>query len=171
MLDVTPVLRPVELLAARQRDGATNGLLLMAEDLGGADFHTILDAFNDRWVSTARFFGTDVLVELLQAAGDWTSDIYESVDLAGPCEPVFFFGSTGEASPYWQAIAREFMERWVHHSQILRALGRPSLADEVMVRTGVDVVAAAAGVGASFDDGRWSIGPRGSDRPCRWRTS
>jgi hypothetical protein len=72
---------------------------------------------------------------------------------------VFFFGSAGELSPYWQAIAREYVERWVHHSQILRAVGSASLADERFVRTGVEVVAAAARADASFDDGQWSIGP------------
>jgi hypothetical protein len=51
------------------------------------------------------------------------------------------------------------MERWVHQSQIRRAVGRPSLADEQIVRTGVEVVAAAAGAEPSFDGGEWSIGP------------
>ncbi len=145
-------------LLSRQRDQATNGLALVAEEMAGADFRTILDVFNDTWVSTARFFSTAVLVDLLRVVGDRTADFYESVDLAAPCEPVFFFGSTGEPSPYWQAIAREFVERWVHHSQIRRALGQASLANEQFVRSGVDVVAAAAGVEAMQDDGRWSIG-------------
>ena len=146
-------------LLSRQRDAETNGLLLMAEDLPGADFRTLLDAFNDGWVSTARFLSPTVLIELLRDAGDRTADFYESVDLNAPCEPVFFFGSQGELSPYWQAIAREFVERWVHQSQIRRALGRPSLAEERFVRTGVDVIAAAAGVEPSVDGGQWSIGP------------
>jgi uncharacterized protein (TIGR03083 family) len=146
-------------LLSRQRDSATNGLLLMAEEMPGADFAAILDAFNDRWVSTVRFVSTELLVDLLAVSGDRTAAFYESVDLAAPCEPVFFFGSTGELSPYWQAIAREYVERWVHHSQILRALGSPSLAEERFVHTGVEVVAAAAGADASFDDGQWSIGP------------
>src|SRR5262245_24182077 len=101
-------------LLSRQRDHATNGLLLTAEDMPGADFRTILDAFNDGWVATARFFGPRTLIDLLQASGEWTADFYEAVDLTSPCEPVFFFGSTGEPSPYWQAIARELVERWVH---------------------------------------------------------
>jgi uncharacterized protein (TIGR03083 family) len=145
-------------LLARQRDRSTNGVLLMAEEMPGADFRTILDAFNDRWVSTARFFSAEVLVDLLRVSGDRTAEFYESVDLEAPCEPVFFFGSTGEQSPYWQAIAREFVERWVHHSQILRALGQPSLADARFVGTGVEVVASAAGVDSEFLDGVWSIG-------------
>lgn len=145
-------------LLSRQRDQATNGLLLVAEEVAGADFPTILDLFNDTWVSTARFFSAAVLVDLLLVVGDRTAEFYESVDLEAPCEPVFFFGSTGEPSPYWQAIAREFVERWVHHSQIRRALGQASLANEQFVRTGVDVVAAAARVEAMQDEGQWSIG-------------
>jgi uncharacterized protein (TIGR03083 family) len=146
-------------LLSRQRDGATNGLLLTAEELPGADFPTLLDAFNDGWVASARFFGVPLLIDLLRTSGDDTAVFYESVDLEAPCEPVFFFGSTGEPSPYWQAIAREYVERWVHQSQILRALGRPSLADDRFVGAGAEVVAAAAGVQAAVDDGRWSIGP------------
>jgi uncharacterized protein (TIGR03083 family) len=145
-------------LLSRQRDQATNGLLLVAEEMAGADFRTILDLFNDTWVSAARFLSAAVLVDLLLVVGDRTAEFYESVDLEAPCEPVFFFGSTGEPSPYWQAIAREFVERWVHHSQIRRALGQASLANEQFVRTGVDVVAAAARVEAMQDEGQWSIG-------------
>jgi hypothetical protein len=131
----------------------------MADDLPGADFRTLLDTFNDGWVATARFFSTALLVELLRFSGDRSADFYESVDLDAPCEPVFFFGSSGEVSPYWQAIAREYVERWVHQSQIRRAIGRPSLAEERFVRTGVDVVAAAARVEPGFDGEVWSVGP------------
>jgi uncharacterized protein (TIGR03083 family) len=145
-------------LLSRQRDGATNGLILVAEEMPGVDFRTLLDTFNDRWVASARFFSPAVLVALLRASGEDTAAFYESVDLAAPCEPVFFFGSAGELSPYWQAIARELVERWVHHSQILRALGRPSLADEELARTGADVVAAAAGVEAAVRGDEWFIG-------------
>ena len=52
-------------LLSRQRDQATNGLLLVAEEMAGADFRTILDLFNDTWVSAARFFSAAVLVDLL----------------------------------------------------------------------------------------------------------
>jgi uncharacterized protein (TIGR03083 family) len=145
-------------LLSRQRDGATSGVLLMAEHMAGSDFRTILDAFNDGWVSTARFFSTALLVDLLRVSGEQTADFYESVDLDAPCEPVFFFGSAGESSPYWQAIAREFVERWVHHSQIRRALGQPSLADDEFLRAGVEVIAAAARVESACDEGVWSIG-------------
>jgi uncharacterized protein (TIGR03083 family) len=145
-------------LLSRQRDAAPNGLLLLAEELPGTDFRTLLDTFNDRWVATARFLSPGMVIDLLRDSGEHTAAFYETVDLAAPCEPVFFFGSNGEVSPYWQAIARELVERWVHQSQIRRAIGLPSLADEQIVRTGVDVVAAAARADASQDGGVWSIG-------------
>jgi len=146
-------------LLSRQRDEATSGVLLQAVEMPGEDLRAILDAFNDRWVATARFLSPAVLVELLRLSGDLTAAFYEEVDLSAPCEPVFFFGSTGEVSPYWQAIARELVERWVHHSQIRRALDLPTLADEDLVRTGVAIVAAAAAVEPSHHDGRWAVGP------------
>jgi uncharacterized protein (TIGR03083 family) len=146
-------------LLSRQRDGAPPGVVAVAAELPGAEFRTVLDTFNDRWVAASAFFSTTVLVELLELAGEWTEAFYRSVDLRAPCEPVFFFGSTGEVSPYWQAIAREYMERWVHHSQIRRALGLGSLAGEPFVPVGIAVAAAAAGVDATSSDGRWSLGP------------
>lgn len=110
-------------LLSRQRDRAENGLLAVAAELPGADFRTILDSFNDRWVAAAGFLSTDLLVELLRLTGEWTAAYYDEVDPSAPGEPVGFFGSPGEPSPFWQAIAREFVERWVHHSQVRRAVG------------------------------------------------
>jgi hypothetical protein len=72
------------------------------------------------------------------------------------------FGADGRSSPFWHAIAREYMERWVHHSQIRRALGIGSLADDPFLRVGVQVAAAVAGVEAelpSEPDGDYVIGP------------
>ena len=42
-------------LLSRQRDRAVQGLVYMADELPGADFRTLLDAFNDKWVATAQF--------------------------------------------------------------------------------------------------------------------
>ncbi|HEX4820114.1 MAG TPA: maleylpyruvate isomerase N-terminal domain-containing protein [Acidimicrobiales bacterium] len=135
------------------------GLVLETENLPGADFRVLLDAFNDRWVAANRFLSTDVLLELLRLSGEWTSAYYEAVDPRAPCEPVGFFGSTGEPSPFWQAIAREYMERWIHHSQVRRALSLSSLADEPFVSVGAAVAASSAGVEAILNDGVWTIGP------------
>src|SRR5688500_7186009 len=117
-------------LLSRQRDAAENGLFQLAVTMPGADFRTLLDAFNDRWVTAASFLSPVLVVELLRIAGDWTADYYEAVDLDAPGEPVGFFGGGGPdgTSPFWQAIAREYVERWAHHSQLRRAVGQGSLS-------------------------------------------
>jgi uncharacterized protein (TIGR03083 family) len=118
-------------LLSRQRDGAPPGVLSVME--GGVDFRTALDRFNDRWVEAAGFFSSTLLIELLELTGRWTADWYESVPPEALGEPVGFFAADGP-SPYWQIAAREYVERWVHHHQIRRALGRPDLDDEPILR-------------------------------------
>ena len=148
-------------LLSRQRDRATSGVILTAEEFPGADFRAVLDAFNDRWVAAARFLSPLLLVDLLRLAGEWTAAYYESVDPELPGEPVFFFGSDGSSSPVWHAIAREYMERWVHHSQIRRAVGRLSLSDDEFLSVGADVAAAVAAAEArrpGGGDDAWWIG-------------
>lgn len=147
-------------LLSRQRDGAEPGLISLARDLPGADFRTLLDTFNDRWVAAAGFLSTELVVELLRLTGGWTAAFYGAVDPGAPAEPVMFFGSRGSNSPYWQAIAREYVERWVHHSQIRRALGLGSLAERRFLVAGIEVAATAGGVTASIPDepdGPWSL--------------
>src|SRR5438477_1883271 len=149
-------------LLSRQRDGAENGLVQVAAEFPGAEIRTLLDTFNDRWVAAARFLSTELVVELLRLTGGWTASYYEGVDPAAPGEPVGFFGARGSSSPFWHAIAREYMERWVHHAQIRRALGLGSLADDKFLRIGVEVAAAAARVEpgvSTAQHGPWSLGP------------
>jgi uncharacterized protein (TIGR03083 family) len=130
-------------LLSRQRDGAVQGLVHLADELPGADFRTLLDAFNDQWVNTARFMSPALLIELLLLTGERTAAYYESVDPDMPGEPVGLFGASHDSSsPFWQAIGREYIERWVHHSQIRRALGLESLAARQFLRTGIEVAAA-----------------------------
>jgi uncharacterized protein (TIGR03083 family) len=149
-------------LLSRQRDRAENGLVQVAAELPGADFRTLLDTFNDRWVAAARFLSTELVIELLGLTGEWTATYYEAVDPAAPGEPVAFFGGTGTSSPFWHAIAREYVERWVHHSQIRRALGLRSLAESPFLEVGLQVAATAGGVDGGIPatpDGDWTIGP------------
>jgi uncharacterized protein (TIGR03083 family) len=149
-------------LLSRQRDGAVQGLEYLADELPGADFRTLLDAFNDQWVRTARFMSPALLIELLLVTGEWTAAYYESVDPDMPGEPVGLFGASRDSSsPFWQAIGREYIERWVHHSQIRRALGLESLADRQFVRTGIEVAAAmiqSEPVVPTNPEGVWGFG-------------
>lgn len=147
-------------LLSRQRDAAENGLVRVAAGMPGASFMELLDTFNDQWVDSAAFFSPRILTELLRLAGDWTADYYSSVDPGSDGEYVGFFGGQGPTSPFWQAIAREFLERWVHHSQIRRALGLGPLADTHFVEVGVAIVATIARVDTSKPGTKesWSFG-------------
>jgi uncharacterized protein (TIGR03083 family) len=149
-------------LLSRQRDQAIDGTTLLATDLPDADFPTLLDTFNDRWVSAAAFLSVELLIELLRLTGQWTAAYYRAVDPAAPGEPVELFGAHGSNSPFWQAIGREYLERWVHHSQIRRALSLGSLADLQFLVPGIEVAGAAGHVdpqipGEDGDD--WALGP------------
>ncbi|MEM8619615.1 MAG: maleylpyruvate isomerase N-terminal domain-containing protein [Actinomycetota bacterium] len=148
-------------LLSRQRDGAPAGLITLAVDMPGTDFRTLLDTFNDGWVAAARFCSPQLLIDLLDASGRWSNDFYGTVDPAAPSEPIPMFGAFDRPAPYWQAIAREYLERWVHHSQIRRAIGRSSLDDPLYVRTGASILAAMADTTADepeSPDGAWHIG-------------
>jgi uncharacterized protein (TIGR03083 family) len=149
-------------LLSRQRDGAEEGTTLLAAELPDAGLWDRLDVFNDRWVAAAAFLSTELLLELLRLAGEWTADFYARVDPEAPGEPVGLFGVTSGTSPFWHAIAREYMERWAHHSQIRRAVGLGSLADEPFLQVGVGVAAAAARVEPEVPagpGGTWALGP------------
>ena len=70
------------------------------------------------------------------------------------------------SSPFWPAIAREYLERWVHHSQIRRALGLGSLADSPFLDVGHAIIATVAEAAPEdrridADDAHtaWTIGP------------
>jgi uncharacterized protein (TIGR03083 family) len=149
-------------LLSRQRDGAENGLVPIRSELPTADFRTLLDSFNDRWVATARFLSTALLTELLRLSGEWTAAYYDSVDPNAPGESVGVFGARpGESSPWWRAIAREFMERWGHHSQIRRALGLSSLDDRRFLVAGVQVMGSGLGMEPRVPldaEGDWAVG-------------
>ena len=127
--------------AIKRRTGSP----FLSAEMPSSDFRTLLNTFNDRWVAAARFLSPDLLVELLGLTGEWTAEYYESVDPLTDGEPVGLFGARqNESSPFWQAIAREYFERWIHHSQIRRALGLSSLSDRRFLGPGIEVVGAIA---------------------------
>lgn len=150
-------------LLSRQRDRAENGLSILSAEMPSSDFRTLLNTFNDRWVAAARFLSPDLLIELLGLTGEWTAEYYESVDPLTDGEPVGLFGAgQSESSPFWQGIAREYLERWIHHSQIRRALGLTSLSDRRFLGPGIEVVGAIAQLDPKIPtspDTSWSIGP------------
>ncbi len=150
-------------LLSRQRDQAENGLSFLIEEFPGSDFRTQLDTFNDRWVTAARFLSPNLLVELLGLTGEWTAQYYESVDPLTDGESVGLFGARQDkSSPFWQVIAREYFERWIHNSQIRRALALSSLSDRSFLVPGIEVVGAIARLEPMIPatpDGTWAIGP------------
>lgn len=118
-------------LLARQRDAMAPGPLLYAEGHPGVTFRGLLDGFNEQWVHAAQFLSPALIVELLRITGGWTASFYDAVDPEKRGEPVGFFAATGP-SPYWQISAREYIERWVHHHQVRRAIGRTDLGPEFL---------------------------------------
>jgi hypothetical protein len=48
-------------------------------------------------------------------------------------EPVGLFADA-TPSPYWKVMAREYDERFIHHSQVRRAVGAPDLDGELVTR-------------------------------------
>jgi uncharacterized protein (TIGR03083 family) len=157
-------------LLTRQRDASTDSLTLFAEDHPGFTFRQLLDGFNDQWVATARFLSVDLLLTLLDLVGEQSATFYETVGLdTVAVEPVQFF-ATLDPSPYWQVTAREYAERFIHQSQIRRALGRPELTGDlvtVAARVHAHMLAAwmrdlAPATGASIgfvvgDAGDWTV--------------
>ncbi len=119
-------------LLSRQRDASVDGLTLFAVDRAGLGFRALLDGFNEQWVTASGFLSTELLLELLRLVGVWSEEFYAAVGLDTVSrEPVGLFART-TPSPYWQVIAREYTERFVHQSQIRRAVGAPALDGELV---------------------------------------
>lgn len=139
-------------LLSRQRDEATNSIMLWAERMPGQEIFTILDRFNEDWVANSRFFSERVLIDLLRVAGEWTHSWYADVDPHRLGEPVFFVGL--EPAPYWMIAAREHLERWVHQQQIRRAVGQPELVAEPHLTAAVGAAVRGFPQGFSWIDAR-----------------
>jgi uncharacterized protein (TIGR03083 family) len=140
-------------LLARQRDAAPNGLFLFAQDRPGLTFRSLLDGFNDQWVVASRFISTELVIEMLRLVGEWSDTFYGNVGLDTIArEPVGFFASVNP-SPYWQLIAREYIERFVHQSQIRRAIGAPELDGEIVTAAARTVAHAVAAWLRNYEPG------------------
>src|SRR5205085_6632722 len=86
-----------------------------------------LDRHNQQWVEASLDFSVPLLLELLRLSGKWTYEWYSTVDPERTGEPIHWVGP--DPAPYWLLCAREYLERWIHHLQIRRALGRPDWLD------------------------------------------
>ena len=125
-------------ILSRQRDGEPSRVAIEAGNDWDQLF-AILDRHNELWVDASSSFGVPLLLELLRLSGDWTQRWYATVDADSLGEPIAWISP--EPAPYWLLTAREYLERWIHHQQIRRAIGRPGWGiDE---RWGVPAVAVA----------------------------
>lgn len=119
-------------LLSRQRDSEQPGVVVETTGPGWNDLMASLDRFNEEWVETASFFSPALIVDLLRLTGDWTHRWYSSVDPNELGETIHWISLT-EPQPYWLLAAREYLERWIHHLQIRRAVGQPGLSEERFV--------------------------------------
>jgi hypothetical protein len=123
-------------ILSRQRDSEPSGVSIAP----GASFDELfvaLDRFNEQWVSAASFLSPLVVIELLRLSGEWTHLFYGTVDAERAGEVVAWIGP--DPQPFWMLAAREYWERWIHHQQIRRAIGRPGLHDPRFVVPAVAV--------------------------------
>lgn len=160
-------------LLARQRDSTPKqGLVLYGESHPGLTFRELLDGFNEQWTTASTFLSPQLLIELLRLVGEWSDEFYRNIGLHTVSrEPVGFFAQR-EPSPYWQVIAREYVERVVHHSQIRRAIGAPELQGEIVAAAALVIVHALAHWLVDYRplDGATigvDLGPAGSWTWCR----
>ena len=120
-------------LLSRQRDASLDGLTRYAIDHPGVTFRALLDGFNEQWVTAASFLSVELVLELLRLVGEWSDSFYREVGLETISgEPVGLFAES-EPSPYWQVMAREYDERFIHQSQLRRAVGAPELDGDLVV--------------------------------------
>ncbi len=132
-------------LLARQRDVTPKqGLILYAESHPGLTFRQLLDGFNEQWATASTFLSSRLLIDLLRLVGEWSDSFYNEIGLETVSGEAVGFFAQSEPSPYWQVIAREYVERVVHHSQIRRALGAPELHGEIVASLALVLVHALA---------------------------
>jgi uncharacterized protein (TIGR03083 family) len=162
----------------------------------GDDLDVWLDAFNQQWVDAARRISPAVLIELIGVTGRRFEEHVAALDIDAIGGPVEW--ATGERpAPVWLDVAREYMERFVHQSQIRAACQRPPLPSRFarpVIRTAVHALPLAlagtsrpAGTTVSFivgddpgtgweltytEDG-WELGPltAGGPHACEIRTT
>jgi uncharacterized protein (TIGR03083 family) len=108
-------------ILSRQRDERPSRVAIQAATQGWDQLFVILDRHNEAWVEAAGDLSSRLVCELLRLTGEWTHAWYTTVDPDRRGEPVPWAGL--EPAPYWFLAAREYLERWIHHQQIRRAVG------------------------------------------------
>ena len=102
---------------ARDRDGDSSGRI----DAGSVgELVQALNTKNQRWVEAAAGLSRRLVTDMLAWSGSEIDSWLRNADLHRPA--TVGWASHGPV-PFWFDLAREFTERWVHHQQILDALG------------------------------------------------
>ena len=114
-------------ILSRQRDGEPSRVQIEA----GTDwdsFFVALDRHNEQWVEATSYFSVRLVLDLLRLSGEETHRWYSTVEPDRLGEPIPWVGP--DPAPYWLLCAREYLERWIHHCQIRRAVGLRDWFDE-----------------------------------------
>ena len=97
------------------------------------DLLAYLNELNRAWVSVARRFSPQVLIEMLEVSSARIADMMEASDATAPA--TFAVAWAGETkSAMWLDIAREYTERWHHQDQIREAADESPLAESRWLR-------------------------------------
>jgi Mycothiol maleylpyruvate isomerase N-terminal domain len=102
---------------SRDRDGDTSGLISVNNYSALVE---ALNAKNQRWVEAAGGLSRELVADLLAWSGGEIDAWLAGVDLHADATVAW---ASDAAVPMWFDLAREFTERWVHHQQLLDALG------------------------------------------------
>lgn len=99
-------------------------------------FEAFLDDLNEQWVTAMRRVSPRTTIDLLRDTGEQLVEFYRHTDGAVHDAMVGWAGT--DALPRWFDHAREFTERWVHHQQVLEAIGASPWAEPDMVGAVLD---------------------------------
>ena len=152
---------------SRRRDAFS-----LAADLGNYEkLVAFINEINASWVAAGQRMSTQVLMDLLDHAGQQMDEYFAGLDPFAMGEAVSWAGD--EPMPVWFDVAREYTERWHHQQQIRDATGRPGLYERRLFEPVMDTfvralpwtfraVEAAPGTGVSFRltgalDKQWSL--------------
>ena len=125
--DVAAHLLDVELrktAAYRDHHNVTSGATISSD----SDLSRVVNGLNAGGVAFAARLSPRVIVDLLEVAGGWATDVIEALP---PFEPALYGVSwAGESeSQNWMDIGRDYTERWHHQAQIRDAVAVPRLLE------------------------------------------